>query len=134
MVELHGWITLRETGKASIDEEENICVLIEKVRTEIDKLSWFKPDVNAQNGEWFIEFTIFCNRINPQVMEAFHIFEKIGQIAKGSYGLIYLYNDEDTNGKSNAFQVFSMSRGKVYEREDTFLSPIIPILEAADKD
>ena len=134
MVELHGWITLRETSRVSIDEEENSCVLIEEIISEIDKLSWFKPEVNAQNGEWFIEFTIFCNRINPQVEEAFRLFEKIGQIAKGSYGLIYLYNDEDTQGKNNIFQVFSMVRGKIYEKEDPFLSPIIPVLEDTDED
>ena len=62
------------------------------------------------------------------------MFEKIGQIAKGSYGLIYLYNDEDTQGKNNIFQVFSMVRGKIYEKEDPFLSPIIPVLEDTDED
>lgn len=132
MVELHGWVTLRETSSSSFDEEENICFLVEKIRAEITKLSWFRPEIKAQNGEWFIEFTIFCNRINPQVLEVFELYKKIGQLAKGSYGLIYLYNDENTHGKENLFQVFSMIRGIVRERNDPFLSPIIPTIEDAD--
>lgn len=132
MFELHGWVTLRETSSISFDEEENISLLVESIRIEIAKLCWFKPEIKAKNGEYFIEFTIFCNRINPQVLEVFKLYKKIGQIAKGSYGLIYLYNDEDTHGKENMFQVFSMVRGVVDEKRDPFLSPIIPTLEDAD--
>lgn len=128
MIELHGWITLRENSSATIDEGDHPCIFSQKLQREIDQLFWFKPEVKAQNGAWFIEFTIFCNRLNPEVAEAFQLFEKIGRIAKGSYGLIYLYNDEDTQGKNNAFQVFSMVRGVIHEREDPFLSPVIPTL------
>lgn len=64
--------------------------------------------------------------------DSINIISKIGQIATGSYGLIYLYNDEDTHGKENMFQVFSMVRGVVDEKRDPFLSPIIPTLENAD--
>ena len=132
MVELHGWITFRETSAASWNEEENICSLVEKIRDEIAGLSWFKPEVKAQNGVWFAEFTIFCNRITPEVNEVFELYKKIGQIAEGSYGLIYLYDDEDVHGKANQFQVFLLARGKVTEKKDVFLSPIIPTIEDAD--
>ena len=51
------------------------------------------------------------------------------EVADSSYGLIYLYNDEDINGKQNQFQVFSLARGIVKENKDPFLSLIIPTIE-----
>lgn len=133
MVELHGWITIRETCRAIFEEEEKIDILVARIKDEIDRLSWFKPEIKAQNGEWFIEFTLFSNRLNPQVLEVFEFCKQIGKLADGSYGLIYLYNDEDMNGKENQFQVFSLARGVIKENPDPFLSPIIPMIEDEDK-
>lgn len=133
MVELHGWVTIRETYRAILEEEEKIEILVTRIKDEINKLSWFKPEIKAQNGEWFIEFTLFSNRINPQILEVFEFYKQIGKLADGSYGLIYLYNDEDLNGKENQFQVFSLVRGVIKENPDPFLSPIIPVIEDDDK-
>ena len=47
--------------------------------------------------------------------------------------MIYLYNDEDRNGKENQFQVFLLARGKIEEKADPFLSPIIPTIEDKDE-
>jgi len=133
MVELHGWITIRETCRAVFEEGDKILLVVERIKEEIDRLSWFKPEIKAQNGECFIEFTLFSNRINPQVLEVFEFYEWIGKLTDGSYGLIYLYNDEDRNGKENQFQVFSLARGVVKENVDPFLSPIIPTIEDRDE-
>ena len=115
MIELHGWITIRETYKVTFEEDEK-CIYINKIKGEIENLSWFKPQVKALNGEWYLEFTIFANRKNYQTEEVFMLVNKIGELAKGSYGLIYLYDDEAV-GKENQFQVFSLSRGRVKERQ-----------------
>ena len=128
MLELHGWVTIRETYKVAFDEEDHEDIVIEKIKNEIDRLSWFKPQIKALNGEWFMEFTIYANRPNAQTQEVFQLYEKIGELAEGSYGLIYLHDDED-EGKWNEFQVYALSRGLVKEFRDTFLSPIIPIIE-----
>lgn len=133
MVELHGWITFRETYKVFIEEEAHIDLLIRKIQEEINNLSWFKPKIEAQNGDWFIQFSIYANRINPQILEVFKLCRKIGKIAEGSYGLIYLYDDEDTNGNENAFQVFSLARGELTNKKDFYLSPVIPIIEDKDE-
>lgn len=71
MVELHGWITIRETYRAIFEEEEKIDEVVARIKDEINKLSWFKPEIKTQNGEYFIEFTLFSNRINPQILEVF---------------------------------------------------------------
>ncbi|MDE5891742.1 MAG: immunity 7 family protein [Acetatifactor sp.] len=128
MLELHGWVTIRETYKVSDNEEENIDIIIEKLKREVEKLSWFKPQINALNGSWFLEFTLFSNRKNPQTQEVFKFYKRIGELAEGSYGLIYLYDDEDER-KGNEFQVFSLSRGTVKEFSDSYLSPVIPTIE-----
>lgn len=52
-------------------------------------------------------------------------------MAEGSYGLIYLYDDEAA-GRENQFQVFSLSRGSVKEFSDFYLSPIVPTIEDAE--
>lgn len=133
MVKLHGWITVRETYESFFEEEDNIHLVVAEIRETIDRLSYFKPEVKAQNGEVFIEFTRFCNRINPEVLEVFEFCKQVGQSAKGSYGLVYLYDDEDPNGKENRFQVFSLTRGGLKEHNDPFLSPIIPTIEDKGK-
>ena len=133
MIELHGWVTVRETYKVTFDEEEHIELIIQKIQNEIDKLRWFKPTVKVMNDEWFLEFSLFSNRKDSRSREVFELYKRIGEIAVGSYGLIYLYDDEDMEGKENLFQVFSLARGIVEERVDTFLSPVIPIIEDKDE-
>lgn len=130
MIELHGWVTLRETYIVTF-EEDNEDIFIDKIRKEIENLSWFKPQIKVLNGEWFLEFTIFANRKNPQTEEAFKLFNRIGELAEGSYGLIYLYDDE-VDGRENQFQVFSLSRGSIKEYSDSYLSPIVPTIEDAE--
>lgn len=130
MLELHGWVTVRETYKV-IAEDDGEEIFINKIRTEIDNLSWFKPKIRGLNGEWFLEFTIFSNRWNPEIEEVFKLYSKIGEVAEGSYGLIYLFDDE-ADGKENQFQVFALSKGSVKEFRDSYLSPIIPTIEDAE--
>ena len=127
MIELHGWITIRETYKATFKEDTE-DIFIDRIKEEIKKLSWFKPQIKALNGEWFLEFTIFANRRNSQSEEVFKLYNAIGEMAEGSYGLIYLHDDE-ADGKENQFQVFVLSQGSVKEFSDSYLSPIIPTIE-----
>lgn len=130
MIELHGWVTIRETYKVTV-EEDNEDIIIDKIKKEIENLSWFKPQIKALNGEWFLEFTIFANRNNPETEEVFKLYTKIGELAEGSYGLIYLYDDE-AEGRENQFQVFALSKGSVKEFSDFYLSPIVPTIEDAE--
>ena len=60
------------------------------------------------------------------------LFAGVGQDAPGSYGLLYIRDDEDPNGRVNEFQVLVMRRGKVTVHPDAFLSPCIPIIEDED--
>ena len=127
MIELHGWVTIRETYKV-IFEEDNENTFIDNIKKEIENLSYYKPQIKALNGEWFLEFTIFANRKNSETEEVFQLYNRIGELAEGSYGLIYLHDDE-AKGKENHFQVFSLSKGSIKEFNDSYLSPVIQTIE-----
>lgn len=133
MIELHGWVTVRETYKASYDEEDHIDMIVAQIQDEIDKLCWFQPQIKAMNGEWFLQFSLYSNRKDSRSQEIFGLYRSIGEIAPGSYGLIYLYDDEDREGRENQFQVYMLARGCVEEREDLYLSPVIPVIEDQDE-
>ena len=55
----------------------------------------------------------------------------LGKIAEGSYGLLYIWNDEDSRNY-NSFIVHRLARGKVQILQDAMLSPVVPILEDED--
>lgn len=134
MLEFHAWITIRETYEVKDDEEEGISQILQKIRDNAESLKWNKPEIKARNGEWYIELSLFANRKTEEITELLEFFSDIAQNAIGSYGLIYMLDDEDVNGRDNEFQVYSISRGKLHEQRDSFLSPFIPIVEDADAD
>lgn len=129
MIELHGWITIREHYEAIETEEENIDIVVSYIKEELNKQLWFHPQIKVLNGEYYMEFTLFANHKNSELEEVFQLYNIIGQAAKGSYGLIYLHDDEDNGGKENEFQVFVLAKGKVKQCKDSFLSPFIPLVE-----
>lgn len=132
MIELHGWITVRDTYEAIFEEGDKMDLVISKLKDEIGKLRWFQPQIKAQNGEVYIEFTLFANRKESTYHEIIEFYKKVGDVAKGSYGLIYFYDDEDRDGQENEFQVYALRRGKIESFKDPFLSPIIPVIEDED--
>jgi hypothetical protein len=132
MIELHGWLTIQATYEDVCWSDDLDRMVVKKLQEEIQKLEYFKPEIKAQNGNYFMEFSIYANRMNKEVLEAFELYKKIGEMAEGSYGLIYLYDDEAVAGKENMFQVFVLARGEVKIERDAYLSPIIPIIADAD--
>ena len=133
MIELHGWITIREHYKQYEAEEENIDIIVNYIKKELDKQLnkqlWFKPQIKVLNGEYYMEFALFANHKNSELEEVFQLYKIVGQAAKGSYGLLYLHDDEANSGRQNEFQVFVLAKGEVKQCNDPFLSPFIPIVE-----
>ncbi|MCO5968955.1 Imm7 family immunity protein [Actinoallomurus soli] len=56
-------------------------------------------------------------------------FRRVGEVAPGSYGVLYLRDDEDPTGKANESQVLVMRHGLVSQQSDSFLSPCVPMIE-----
>lgn len=131
MIELHGWLTivatyLDEDKHPEIDEEQIYsdalkaaaqCTLPEKY-----------VSLNCINGTYFLNVACCPNHYAAEVDEIIALFKKISSIASGSYGVIYLLNDEEPE-HWNEFQVMVFKRGRCEVVRDNLLSPCIPVLE-----
>lgn len=130
MVELHGWAMIRESFSAD-SEEENIEGIADSLSHEIRKLRIDDKQLRIDfcNGEAVVTAAKLANHFSDDVKGILHFFQRIACVVPGSYGLLYLYNDEDTDGFDNAFQVFVLSKGSFTLHRDPFLSPYIPTVE-----
>lgn len=126
MIEMHGWITLRESYKDT--DEEDVEMVLNHVNKTIERLKYNNLQMKVINGEYFIEFSLYANHMSPDVKELISFFQIIGSIAEGSYGLLYIYDDEDKRN-TNGFRVYRLAKGKVKKYNDNLLSPIVPIIE-----
>ncbi|MBQ9990957.1 MAG: hypothetical protein IJP31_08460 [Lachnospiraceae bacterium] len=126
MVEMHGWITIRESYE--VTDEENFGEILELIDIEIKKLNHCDPQIVWRNGECFIELLACTNHMSLDIRELISFFDIVGKVAKGSYGLLYVHNDEDKDNH-NSFVVHRLARGKVEIYQDTLLSPIVPVIE-----
>lgn len=130
MVELHGWAMIRENFTAD-SEEDNIELIISRLSQEIKKLEIDENllRIDYCNGEAAVTATKVANHFSDDIKGMIDFFKQITLVAPGSYGLLYLHNDEDTNGFDNAFQVFVLAKGAFKLQQDPFLSPYIPMVE-----
>ena len=138
MFEYHGWVTIRQT--AGLDD--NDARLRQQV-TEIKELlaelgSYGLLDLRWMNGAPFLHLAGKPNHRGTWGTAILGTFERVGQIAPGSYGLLYVWDDEvwddESNQHPNEFRVFKLARGRVTEHPDVLLSPVIPAVEDAWRD
>ncbi|NLP13041.1 MAG: hypothetical protein GX383_00850 [Clostridium sp.] len=129
MYEFHGWATIRKTP-ANVDEE-GLYEIADEIRSHIAKLNWGNNILNlhAVNGIYHILLAGCSNRKPINEDNPVEFFEYIARLTPGSYGILYVMDDEDTDGFDNEFRVYVLSRGRVLEKKDVYLSPFIPIVE-----
>ena len=135
MLELHGWVTIIESyeWENEGDNEHKIVDEIEQFVNNID------PDKNFCNARWMngyfsITVRLFSKRFRQNAQDVFDLFNFIGKIATGSYGLLYLCATDAISDFKHMltgyeFKVFVLARGVLTERKDEFLSPLIPTVE-----
>jgi hypothetical protein len=126
MFEYHGWITLRSTPEA-IDDEPPLR-LGEIQALVNDLVGYALMDLQPMGGEYYIHLGGCPNHRGTHGHAIIGLFAKVGQLAPGSYGLLYVHDDEDPQHGLN-FRVFRLVRGAVTEHADHLLSPVIPTLE-----
>lgn len=127
MVEMHCWITIRSNYYIEEDEED-LDNKIRQINYKISLLSLEELCIKVENGEHYIEYSLFSNHRAQDAKELLELFYYIGEVAIGSYGLLYLYDDEDPT-KDNSFKVYRLCKGKVIEFDDQLLSPFRPTIE-----
>ena len=129
MFEFHSWVTIQEGWCESQDDETLLAANVKEIRSEAERLLvdtfGCSADVAVANGLHRPTIHGFRNHAQSWVLE---LFRRTGQIARGSYGVLYIRDDEDPD-HSNEFQVWVMVRGEVEKKEDALLSPCLPKLE-----
>lgn len=131
MFEFHGWITIRDTYTCDMEENEKFDLIINKIKIKIDSFGWCNGfhDIRVVNGEYQLIISGYLNHKSVEVNELFDIYNEIAKKAVGSYGLLYVRDDEDPNGFDNEFSVYVMAKGSITRHKDTFLSPFVGVAE-----
>ena len=126
MVEMHGWVTIRDTYKAvDIDNTEKVTKILE---VEFKTINYLNPEIKWINGECCLQLSLYSNHWNEECDEMLKIYRIIADKAEGSYGLLYVYNDEDRE-LYNEFIIYRLVRGEIEIFNDKLLSPFVPIIE-----
>jgi Immunity protein 7 len=131
MYEYHGWITLRVTSGEVEDEEEMLWKINNYAQNLIENFA-SKHNVaglKVMNGEHIAWFAGCSNHRSSESEILLNIFQHIGNQAPGSYGILYIWDDEAPNELSNEFQVWRLAKGKFELLKDRYLSPCIPTIE-----
>ena len=126
MVEMHGWVTIRDTYKVvDTDNTEKVTKILE---LEFKTIDYLNPEIKWINGECCLQLSLYSNHWNEECDEMLKIYRIIADKAEGSYGLLYVYNDEDREFY-NEFIIYRLVRGKIEIFNDKLLSPFVPIIE-----
>lgn len=131
MYEFHGWVTIREAVREADEDVAARDAALGKLNDSINANAdgWSFVELTHSNGADFLLLHGLRNHRQPWVLE---LFETAGNLAPGSYGVLYIDDDEDPE-YSNEMQVFLMRRGKVVRHRDEHFSPCIPTLEDESK-
>ena len=128
MTELHGWLAIRETYG---DEDLLPRDVLEGIVKKVDKIiaeNTYGVKMLSRNGSRYLETLFDSNHRTAEVDGIIGVYKSVAGTATGSYGMIWLWDDEDAV-HYNEFQVFVFKRGKCFFRTDTDLSPCMPVIE-----
>lgn len=129
MIELHGWLSILETYEDEDLLPQNEIETIKQRVKDIIKSNTCGIKLQYLNGEAYIN-TLFCsNHHTSEVDEIIETYKKVSKIATGSYGIIYLQDDEDEK-HYNEFQIYVFKKGQCISQIDTNFSPCIPTIES----
>jgi hypothetical protein len=81
--------------------------------------------INGTHVLWLAGCT---NHWGSDIDDVMELLQVAGEQAEGSYGLLYVWDDEDAVHE-NVFRVWRLAKGVLSEHPDPFLSPCIPIIE-----
>jgi hypothetical protein len=127
MFEFHGWASVQyhTFGTDSTLQDQcwqQLCAYVGTIPNKLIQLQRY-------NGCDSLHIVGQHNHRSGYVIE---VFQWIANHAPGSYGILYIRDDEDSSlgsDYSNCFRVWRLRRGKLEEMADPFLSPVIPTVE-----
>ncbi|XRQ03334.1 Imm7 family immunity protein [Actinomadura welshii] len=127
MFEYHGWVSVQDSP-SDVDEKE-LRAATELIRPRIEQLAETLgfAALNWVNGMPQVNVSGLLNRRSGGGDDVIDLFRFIGKVAPGSYGVLYMHDDEGAH--ANEFRVLVLRRGAVSEQADPFLSPVVPTIE-----
>jgi hypothetical protein len=126
LFQINGWCELQSDTYENDDGA--LAYVLAEVAVEIDRLALSRfADVWRQGGSAFVRIHGAANRANGADENVRRLFTWIGERAPGSYGLVYLRDDEQSS--PNEFVIYRLARGRVDVPKDLLLSPIVPRIE-----
>lgn len=157
MLKAFGWVVVR-TSRACYTEPVSIEDIIDTLDDEVDVrdhqlwadlLAWLSSEADIHlkwqffealnNEQGILQFCTSKNHRGGSTM--WDLMDWIVKHGDGSYGLVYVHDDEDGGHDSpyfgrgraepdfsNVFRVWRILPGKLEELDDPFLSPIVPMI------
>lgn len=132
MFEFHGWAVIRESFDEANEDEDVLKAIVAELSEQIRAHPWVNGPCRLEvvNGAYHLWTTGVFNHRGDRGEELLELFRWIARMAPGSYGLLYVYDDEAENLPERVgFQVWRLARGQLLRHQDPFLSPYFPVVE-----
>ena len=130
MIEMIAWLSVHPTYA---DEDtlppEHEQQIMNQV-SEILRQSGCGIKLQHMNGQTYIQTAYAANHRSAETDALIDTYRRIAETASGSYGVLYLRDDEDPL-HDNDMQVYKFRRGTVTHGIEQAFSPCIPKLEDA---
>ena len=127
MFEFHGWATV------SYDTHDTDSSLQERCwENLLQHLQLLDSDLIQTQRHNGCDSLSISGQHNHRAEYVLDLFRWVASNAPGSYGLLYVRDDEDVHrlgDHSNVFRAWKLCRGSFSEMDDPFLSPCIPVVE-----
>ena len=131
MFEFHGWASVRYHTHDIDWDLQTACW--KRILKLIDGLE-AKTSISARRGNG-VDVVQISGQHNHYAAYVLGLFQGLAELAPGSYGLLYVHDDEDLREGQrwrNHFRVWRLCRGQLTEHDDSFLSPFVPTVEDPD--
>lgn len=125
--EWHGWATLRKTSAVEYFDDigDEDLSAVRALLADSDSTVNETADLRGANGDWHVWLAGRHNHRDPDVVE---LFRSIAAALPGSYGVLYIYDDEASDG----WDRWVMRRGGIHCVRDEDLSPHVGVVEDAE--
>ena len=129
MIVFSGWAVISEAYSESGEDEKLLNDIIKRIKKQIVELGEINEfyDLRPLNGSYHLTIKAAHNHRDEKIIE---FFKWIADISVGSFGLLYVLDDEDRKrNNENKFKVWRMENGQIDELDDPILSPCNPTIE-----
>jgi len=106
MIVHSGWTVIREAYSESGEDEKSLDDIIKRIKGRIGQLEALNEfyDLRSLNGEYHLTIKANQNHRDEKIIE---FFKWIADISVGSFGLLYVLDDEDVKrNNENKFKVW----------------------------